>query len=81
MTLTNGGLSDMSSPSFIQIDNPDLSLLNGTNNQFVLEPLKARESKNVQLTFRIKDSESVQEEIKTRREGLGIKFKLNEFYQ
>ena len=69
----------MTEPSFIQIDNADLTLLNGTNNQFLVEPLKARESRNVQLTFKQKDSENVQEEIKTRRNGLKINFKLNEF--
>jgi hypothetical protein len=71
----------MTSSAFIQIQNPDLTIVNGTNNQLMVDPLKARESRQIQISLKWKDSDIARKELNTRKDGLGIDFKLNEFYQ
>lgn len=58
MNVTNGGLSDMNTPYDIQIANPNIEIVNAKGNKFQVEPLKSRETRQVQMTLRLSEDTS-----------------------
>ena len=56
LNVTNGGLSDMTKPVELIIQNPNIKLANGSS--ITVEPLKSRESKQVSLVAKVRSSDS-----------------------
>ena len=80
LNVTNGGLSDMTKPVELLIQNPNIKLQNVTSIR--VDPLKSRESRQISLVAKVKNSDAfnVEKEFNLKNGGLPIDFKYNEFF-
>lgn len=80
LNVTNGGLSDMTKPVELLIQNPNIKLQNVTSIR--VDPLKSRESRQISLVAKVKNSDTfnVEKEFNLKNGGLPIDFKYNEFF-
>jgi hypothetical protein len=86
LNVTNGGLSDMTSPYDLVLSNEDISIVECDQKtdgvrHITIDPLKTRETKTVTLTVKVQDDSSgkFSKQLQDKSKPLEIGFKLNEF--